>query len=176
LLQLGEVYCFGRWPSWAVLYSSSADVRARLVPSPCFGLPPLLRSGEHKHEHHHQHHKHTHSHHERPATTAAKRFGIISFVYARRRPFHPQRYPAGWREQQLACAPASGSQLPFCSFIAHIDALRPQKCGRGMAGVAASCAGPAVGVCYINSLASAGHAAPQQHAAPFLLFGHPGHA
>ena len=29
---------------------------------------------------------------ERQTTTAATRFGIFSFVYSRRRPFHPQRY------------------------------------------------------------------------------------
>ncbi len=43
----------------------------------------------HDHEHHHHDHKHTHK--EREATLAAKRFGISSFVYSRRRPFHPQR-------------------------------------------------------------------------------------
>jgi len=53
---------------------------------------------DHKHDHHaHDHdHKHEHHHHkktkkERQTTTAAARFGIISFVYLRRRPFHPQR-------------------------------------------------------------------------------------
>ncbi|PSC76572.1 cobalamin biosynthesis isoform A [Micractinium conductrix] len=46
----------------------------------------------HKHDddHHHKHHKHGHKH-ERQETTAAQRFGIKSFVYARRRAFHPQR-------------------------------------------------------------------------------------
>lgn len=45
---------------------------------------------EHKHDHGHgQHHDHDHS--VRPATRAAERFGIKSFVYCRRRPFHPQR-------------------------------------------------------------------------------------
>ena len=34
--------------------------------------------------------QHEHKH-ERQATTAAARFGIVSFVYSRRRPFHPQR-------------------------------------------------------------------------------------
>jgi G3E family GTPase len=51
---------------------------------------------EHKHEHHDHDHKHEHHHHkktkkERQTTTAAARFGILSFVYLRRRPFHPQR-------------------------------------------------------------------------------------
>lgn len=75
---------------------------------------------DHKHDHHHDHdHKHNHNekeedckacaagephdHHNhkehknkkpkngRQATTAAARFGILSFVYRRRRPFHPQR-------------------------------------------------------------------------------------
>ena len=44
----------------------------------------------HAHGHHH-HHSHSHSHKQRQETTAARRFGIKSFVYARRRPFHPQR-------------------------------------------------------------------------------------
>ncbi|KAK2075863.1 hypothetical protein QBZ16_001605 [Prototheca wickerhamii] len=43
----------------------------------------------HDHSSHpHKHHKHSH---DRKETTAAKRFGITSFVYSRRRPFHPQR-------------------------------------------------------------------------------------
>uniref|UniRef100_A0A1D2AFQ4 CobW C-terminal domain-containing protein n=2 Tax=Auxenochlorella protothecoides TaxID=3075 RepID=A0A1D2AFQ4_AUXPR len=67
---------------------------------------------EHKHDHAHGHHEHGHDHHDRghkhderghdhgrkhghkhdrQTTTAAKRFGITSFVYARRLPFHPQR-------------------------------------------------------------------------------------
>ena len=59
----------------------------------------------HNHEHH-QHHHHNHEHHhehgkdgceacdqqkKRQKTTAASRFGILSFVYERRKPFHPQR-------------------------------------------------------------------------------------
>ncbi len=43
------------------------------------------------HDHGHGHHHHHHEHNERPATRAAQRFGIKSFVYCRRRPFHPQR-------------------------------------------------------------------------------------
>ncbi len=40
-------------------------------------------------------HDHSHSHdHNHDATTAEKRFGITSFVYKRRRPFHPQRFSA----------------------------------------------------------------------------------
>lgn len=59
----------------------------------------------HGHNHNHNHgHGHNHDHsgdcqacnheksrEERQATTAASRFGIVSFVYERRRPFHPQR-------------------------------------------------------------------------------------
>lgn len=45
-------------------------------------------SHDHDASHPHKHHKHSH---DRKETTAAKRFGITSFVYSRRRPFHPQR-------------------------------------------------------------------------------------
>ncbi|KAG2488742.1 hypothetical protein HYH03_012740 [Edaphochlamys debaryana] len=46
----------------------------------------------HKHDHAHDHgHHHHHHKHERGETRAAQRFGIRNFVYARRRPFHPQR-------------------------------------------------------------------------------------
>lgn len=47
----------------------------------------------HEHHHHHDHeHKDGHEHsHQRQETTAASRFGIRSFVYSRRRPFHSQR-------------------------------------------------------------------------------------
>ena len=50
---------------------------------------------EHGHEHHH-HHDHHHKGEEstkkkQKKTTAASRFGIVSFVYERRKPFHPQR-------------------------------------------------------------------------------------
>eukprot|EP00887_Chlorella_sp_A99_P005800 scaffold1.g5800.t1 len=47
--------------------------------------------GAHPHKHHHHHHHHHGHRRERQETTAAKRFGIVSFVYERRRPFHPQR-------------------------------------------------------------------------------------
>ncbi|KAL6762527.1 CobW/HypB/UreG, nucleotide-binding domain-containing protein [Haematococcus lacustris] len=43
-----------------------------------------------KDDHHHHHHHHHHQHKSKE-TTAAMRFGINSFVYRRRRPFHPQR-------------------------------------------------------------------------------------
>lgn len=53
---------------------------------------------DHEHKHEHKEHGHDHDHHshkkpkkERQSTTAAARFGILSFVYLRRRPFHPQR-------------------------------------------------------------------------------------
>ncbi|KAK9791398.1 hypothetical protein WJX73_003423 [Symbiochloris irregularis] len=49
----------------------------------------------HDHEengHSHKGHAHSHDHkHQRQETTAATRFGIRSFVYTRRRPFHSQR-------------------------------------------------------------------------------------
>jgi G3E family GTPase len=46
----------------------------------------------HSHSHDHSHsHSHSHNHEHSHATTAQTRFGITSFVYRRRRPFHPQR-------------------------------------------------------------------------------------
>lgn len=53
-------------------------------------------SHEHGHEpsssHDHSHsHSHSHSHQERAETRAAQRFGIRSFVYHRRKPFHLKR-------------------------------------------------------------------------------------
>lgn len=57
------------------------------------------RQHDHSHAHGHNHDdkgKHEHHHHDhdhkRQETTAAERFGIRSFVYKRRLPFHPQRY------------------------------------------------------------------------------------
>lgn len=62
---------------------------------------------EHSHGHGHDHgapcqdstctdpthnHDHSHSHSHSEATTAAERFGITSFVYKRRKPFHPIRF------------------------------------------------------------------------------------
>jgi G3E family GTPase len=52
---------------------------------------------EKKNDHHHHHHEHHHDDDcsecasKRQKTTAASRFGIVSFVYERRKPFHPQR-------------------------------------------------------------------------------------
>ena len=63
----------------------------------------------HNHDHSHSHthsdacadttctdpthnHDHSHDHSHSEATTAAQRFGITSFVYKRRRPFHPIRF------------------------------------------------------------------------------------
>ena len=40
---------------------------------------------------------------ERQSTTAAARFGIRSFVYSRRCPFHPQRYATAFSELQARC-------------------------------------------------------------------------
>eukprot|EP00195_Chlamydomonas_chlamydogama_P007941 CAMPEP_0202896436 /NCGR_PEP_ID=MMETSP1392-20130828/5445_1 /ASSEMBLY_ACC=CAM_ASM_000868 /TAXON_ID=225041 /ORGANISM="Chlamydomonas chlamydogama, Strain SAG 11-48b" /LENGTH=565 /DNA_ID=CAMNT_0049581799 /DNA_START=114 /DNA_END=1811 /DNA_ORIENTATION=- len=61
--------------------------------------------GEHGHHHHHHHHGHSHS--ERPSqTTAASRFGIRSFVYSRRKPFHPQRL----KEMVLKWLPVTHNQ------------------------------------------------------------------
>jgi G3E family GTPase len=80
----------------------------------CTGRDHAAEGGHHHEQHHHEHHqhgeethehgdghdhhhdhddKHSHHSHKRPrqATTAAARFGILSFVYSRRRPFHPQR-------------------------------------------------------------------------------------
>ncbi len=47
-------------------------------------------SHDHSHDHHHNDHQ-SHTHETEEMTTAKKRFGITSFVYARRRPFHPVR-------------------------------------------------------------------------------------
>jgi len=41
---------------------------------------------------HNHDHSHSHSHDHSQATTALDRFGITSFVYQRRRPFHPARF------------------------------------------------------------------------------------
>eukprot|EP00877_Chromochloris_zofingiensis_P009401 jgi/Chrzof1/4714/Cz14g23240.t1 len=58
------------------------------------------KEADHDHNHHthgdahdndHKHHHHEHKHKHADETRAATRFGIRSFVYSRRRPFHPQR-------------------------------------------------------------------------------------
>jgi G3E family GTPase len=42
--------------------------------------------------HDHSHGSHSHNHHNHEMTTAEERFGVTSFVYRRRRPFHPPRF------------------------------------------------------------------------------------
>ena len=46
---------------------------------------------DHDHEHDHEHHHHDHGHRKGDETTASSRFGISSWVYERRRPFHVER-------------------------------------------------------------------------------------
>ena len=54
------------------------------------------QDAEHGEEGHHHHHHHHHTGKPTAETRAASRFGIRSFVYSRRRPFHPKRWvPAG---------------------------------------------------------------------------------
>ncbi|GBF95172.1 hypothetical protein Rsub_07885 [Raphidocelis subcapitata] len=67
------------------------------------GDHPGARGG---HSHHHHHHHHGGGERERAETRAAKRFGIRSFVYNRRRPFHPQRL----REMVLRWLPVSDNR------------------------------------------------------------------
>ncbi|KAL3914889.1 MAG: hypothetical protein SGPRY_007463 [Prymnesium sp.] len=94
--------------------------------------------GQHGHNHDHSH-EHTHSH-EKATGREAKRFGITSFCYQRRRPFHPARLmkvirQLPVRQQQLALADClgegsqgskgeaaagdgqAGAQSPMCSLI-----------------------------------------------------------
>lgn len=55
----------------------------------------------------------THQHGRRQETTAAARFGIRSFVYMRRRPFHPHRY----HTMQSLMQQSYLYQAPICASI-----------------------------------------------------------
>ncbi|RMZ52016.1 hypothetical protein APUTEX25_001210, partial [Auxenochlorella protothecoides] len=65
----------------AIMASLNPLAQARLEEGRNMGS--LTRGHDHGRKHGHKH--------DRQTTTAAKRFGITSFVYARRLPFHPQR-------------------------------------------------------------------------------------
>ena len=55
----------------------------------------------HAHEHGHEH-GHTHAH----GTTAAEKYGIDTFVYSRRRPFHPKKL-----QDLIAFLPVKNAQV-----------------------------------------------------------------
>jgi G3E family GTPase len=54
---------------------------------------PTCSDPSHNHDSVHNH-NHQHAHGNHAETTAKERFGITSFVFQRRRPFHPQRFSA----------------------------------------------------------------------------------
>lgn len=56
--------------------------------------------------------EHAHSHGQGQETTAATRFGIRSFVYSRRLPFHPQR-----------CSPPGRGFFNFISFFFNLQGI-----------------------------------------------------
>ena len=107
---------------------------------------------KHEHKHHHKHDKHE-KHADKTETSAARRFGIRSFVYSRRAPFHPQRL----RELVLRWLPVSDNA-----------ALRPGATGgtgpeeAGDAAAAAAAKDPAAAI----TAATAASAAAIEKGAP----------
>jgi hypothetical protein len=127
-------------------------------PGPARPCPPAPRRTEqaaghsHPHDHSHSHAGH-HEHKPKPGsaetqeTRAAARFGIRSFVYARRRPFHPQRC--------AACAAAAWWAVPTWRPAAAQQACSVACCPRQRA-LALACPlpapCPAPGLCRLKDL------------------------
>eukprot|EP00966_Prymnesium_polylepis_P277990 6423015-Prymnesium_polylepis.1 len=99
----------------------------------------ICKAGEQGGGHGHGH-GHDHSHAERPVAREAKRFGITSFCYQRRRPFHPSRLmkvirQLPVRQQQLALADCLTSEGAGGSSSAAADAsAAAAAAGDGTAG------------------------------------------